>query len=276
MRLGADGRVELAIGTHSNGQGHETTFPQIAADHLGLPLEAFTHIQGDTALVAKGNGHGGARSLHQGGRALVEAMDALLEQARPVAARLLQAETVIFDAGQFRAPSGATVALAALGPLEAEAEHDSDLCTFPHGAQIAEVEIDAETGETTLCRYVACDDYGTIVNPMLTIGQVQGGLAQGIGQALLERIAYDPDGQLLSATFMDYTMPRASDLPDLDVRLQPGSPASVNPLGVKGVGQAGCIAAPQTIMAAVMDALDGGRVEMPATAEAVWRAVAAK
>jgi carbon-monoxide dehydrogenase large subunit len=277
VRMDAEGRVELALGSHSNGQGHETSFCQIAADHLGLPMEAFSYVQGDTSRVAKGNGHGGARSLHQGGRAMVEAMDALIEKARPLAARLLQAESVVFEAGRFLAPSGATVALTALGPLEAEAEHDSALCTFPHGAQIAEVEIDPETGETSLTRYIACDDYGTLVNPMLTIGQVQGGLAQGIGQALMERIAYDPEGQLISATFMDYTMPRAADLPDLEVHLQPGCPASVNPLGVKGVGQAGAIAAPQVVMAAILDALAPRGVawiDMPAQPQAVWQALA--
>ena len=273
-RLGANGRVELALGSHSNGQGHETSFAQIAADHLGLPLDAFDYVQGDTSKIVKGNGHGGARSLHQAGRALVEAMDALIEAARPVAARLLQAEAVDFRAGAFHA-GGAAVPLAGLGPLEGVGDHDSDLCTFPHGAHIAEVEIDPETGEIALCRYIACDDYGTIVNPMLTIGQVQGGLAQGIGQALLERIVYDADAQLLSATFMDYSLPRASDLPDMAVHLQPGCPASVNPLGVKGVGQAGCIAAPQTVMAAILDALDGRAVAMPATPEAIWRALTA-
>lgn len=271
-RLGADGRVELALGSHSNGQGHETSFCQIAADHLGLPLDAFDYVQGDTSKVARGNGHGGARSLHQGGRALVEAMDALTEAARPIAARLLQAEVVEFRAGAFHAGE-ASVALTQLGPLEGVGDHDSSLCTFPHGAHIAEVEIDAQTGEVTLQRYVACDDYGRVVNPMLTIGQAQGGLAQGIGQALLERIAYDGDAQLLSATFMDYCLPRASDLPDLEIHLRPGSPASVNPLGVKGVGQAGCIAAPQAVMAAILDALDGQAVAMPATPEAIWRAL---
>ena len=271
-RIGADGRVELALGSHSNGQGHETSFCQIAADHLGLPMDVFDYVQGDTSQIARGNGHGGARSLHQGGRALIEAMDALIEAARPVAARLLQAGAVEFRDGAFHA-GDAAVALTALGPLEGVGDHDSNLCTFPHGAHIAEVEIDPETGEIALCRYVACDDYGRIVNPMLTIGQAQGGLAQGIGQALLERIAYDADAQLLSATFMDYCLPRAADLPDLDVRLQPGCPASVNPLGVKGVGQAGCIAAPQAVMAAIMDALDGAAVAMPATPEAVWRAL---
>ncbi len=270
----ADGRVELALGTHSNGQGHETSFAQIAADRLGMAPESFVLVQGDTDRVEKGNGHGGARSLHQGGRALVEAIDALLAAARPEAARLLQADAAAlrFENGAFIAPGGATVPLTAL-TVSASAEHDSALCTFPHGGHVAEVEIDPETGEVTLARYIACDDYGTLVNPMLTAGQVQGGVAQGIGQALHERIAYDENGQLLSATFMDYTLPRAADLPELQVQLLEGCPASVNPLGVKGVGQAGAIAAPQAVMAAVMDALGGRPIDMPATPEAVWRAL---
>lgn len=269
-----DGRVELALGTHSNGQGHETSFAQVAADRLGLPPETFVLAQGDTDRVEKGNGHGGARSLHQGGRALVEAIDALLAAARTEAGRLLQADAVglRFEDGAFMAPGGAAVPLTAL-PVSASAEHDSALCTFPHGGHVAEVEIDPETGGITLARYIACDDYGTLVNPMLTIGQVQGGVAQGIGQALCERIAYDETGQLLSATFMDYALPRAADLPALDVRLLEGCPASVNPLGVKGAGQAGAIAAPQAVMAAILDALDGRPIDMPATPEAVWRAL---
>ncbi len=268
------GRVELALGTHSNGQGHETSFAQIAADRLGLPPEVFDLVQGDTARTEKGNGHGGARSLHQGGRALVEAIAALLGAARTEAARLLQADpgALRYEAGRFVAPGGAAVALTAM-PLSASAEHDSALCTFPHGGHVAEVELDPETGEITLLRYIACDDYGTLVNPLLTEGQVQGGVAQGIGQALCERIAYDDGGQLLSATFMDYTLPRAADLPALEVQLLEGCPASVNPLGVKGVGQAGAIAAPQAVMAAVMDALGGRAVAMPATPETVWRAL---
>ncbi len=273
----ADGRVELALGTHSNGQGHETSFAQIAADRLGLPPKAFVLVQGDTDRVEKGNGHGGARSLHQGGRAMVEAIDALLAKARPEAARLLQADAakLRFEGGAFHAPSGAAIALTALS-LSASAEHDSALCTFPHGGHVAEVEIDPDTGEVTLTRYIACDDYGTLINPMLTAGQVQGGVAQGIGQALCERITYDDTGQLLSATFTDYTLPRATDLPDLDVRLLEGCPASVNPLGVKGVGQAGAIAAPQAVMAAILDALGGRPIDMPATPEAVWRALNAR
>ncbi|MDW8313600.1 MAG: xanthine dehydrogenase family protein molybdopterin-binding subunit [Rhodovarius sp.] len=273
-----DGRVEIAIGTHSNGQGHETAFAQIAADQLGLPPEAFLLVQGDTARIERGGGHGGARSLHQGGRALVEAAAALIEAGRAEAARLLQADPAAlrYSEGRYLAPSGASLPVASLAGLSASAAHESALCTFPHGAHVAEVEVDPETGEVALLRYLAFDDAGVVVNPLLAAGQIQGGVAQGIGQALMEAIAYDGEGQLLSAGLMDYALPRAADLPDLPVVLLPGCPASVNPLGVKGVGQAGAIAAPQAVMAAVLDALAGLGVtwlDMPATPQRVWEAI---
>jgi carbon-monoxide dehydrogenase large subunit len=162
------------------------------------------------------------------------------------------------------------------GGLEGEATHAVDLCTFPNGAHAAEVEVDPETGEVALLSYLAVDDYGAVLNPMLTRGSVQGGLAQGIGQALLERIAYDPEsGQLLSASFMDYCIPRAADLPLLRVELREDAPTRANGLGVKGSGQAGCIAAPQAVMAALRDAI-GCDLAMPATPETVWRALASR
>jgi carbon-monoxide dehydrogenase large subunit len=161
--------------------------------------------------------------------------------------------------------------------LDSEAMNISDIVTFPNGCHVAEVEIDPETGATTLLRYQAVDDFGRLINPMLTIGQVQGGVAQGIGQAMLEAIAYDPiSGQILSGSFMDYALPRAEDLPALEVTLAEDAPTASNPLGVKGSGQAGAIAAPQTIMAAVLDALAPLGVtslDMPATPERVWRAI---
>jgi aerobic carbon-monoxide dehydrogenase large subunit len=295
VRFADDGLVDLAIGTQSNGQGHETTFAQVAADRLGLPVESFRLVQADTARVARGNGHGGARSLHMGGTALVLAIDAVLDRARRLAAHLLQAapDELSFAAGRFTAPGTAergvdlpTLARAARDPanipegmapgLDAEADNPSDLITFPGGAHVAEVEVDPDTGAVALLRYQAVDDYGRLVNPLLTEGQVQGGLAQGIGQALMERVAYDPDsGQLLSASHMDYTLPRAADLPPLPVRFL-CVPTASNPLGVKGAGQAGAIAAPHTVMLAVLDALAPlgvAELDMPATPERVWRAV---
>ena len=290
-----DGTVEIRIGTQSNGQGHETSFPQILADRMGLPPEAFRLVQADTALVAEGNGHGGARSLHVGGTAMVMACDALLAKARRLAGHLLQAapESLAFQDGRFARPDGTggiglgALAAAAADPanlpegmtpgLEAEARNTSDLRTFPMGVHVAEVEVDPETGVVALRRYLAVDDYGRLVNPLLTAGQVQGGVAQGVGQALLERIAYDPEGQLLSASLMDYALPRATDLPELPVQFGE-CPTAANPLGVKGVGQAGAMAAPQAVMAAVLDALAPlgvAALEMPATPERVWAAIRA-
>ena len=294
VRFAADGMVDLCVGTQNNGQGLETSFAQIASAWLGLEESRFRLVQADTDRIAFGNGHGGARSLHVGATALVLAMDKVIEKARRLAGHLLQVapESVDFAEGCFTCTAtGQAFTLDALieasrDPqdvpegmelgLDAEAMNLSDLVTFPSGAHCAEVEIDRETGAVTLARYQAVDDYGALVNPMLTRGQVQGGLAQGIGQALQERIAYDPEtGQLLSASFMDYALPRAADLPDLAVAFGE-APTHSNPLGVKGVGQAGAIGAPQTVMHAVLDALRPLGVtalQMPATAEAVWRAI---
>ncbi len=294
VRFAEDGLVDLAVGTQSNGQGHETSFAQFAADRLGLPVEGFRLVQADTARVSRGNGHGGARSLHMGGTALVLAIDKALDRARRLAAHLLQAAPadLSFAAGRFtvrgteRGVDLPALARAARDPsdlpdgmtpgLDAEADNPSDLITFPGGAHVAEVEVDPDTGAVELLRYLAVDDYGRLVNPLLTEGQVQGGLAQGIGQALLERVAYDPDsGQLLSASPMDYALPRAADLPPLPVRFL-CVPTASNPLGAKGAGQAGAIAAPHTVVLAVLDALAPlgvSALDMPATPERIWKAI---
>ncbi|WP_421989121.1 xanthine dehydrogenase family protein molybdopterin-binding subunit [Roseococcus sp.] len=279
LRVDGDGLVELAIGTQSNGQGHETSFPQYIAHLLDIPMERIRYVQADTGRIPRGNGHGGARSLHMGGEAMRLAAGALLAQARSVAARLLQAtpEALHYAQGRFGLADGRGLTLAELateeGALEGEAAHALDLVTFPNGAHAAEVELDPETGEIRLLSYIAVDDYGRLLNPMLARGQVQGGVVQGIGQALMERIAYDAESaQLLSAGFMDYAMPRASDLPDLEIHLREDMPTEANGLGVKGTGQAGCIAAPQAIMAALRDAV-GAEVTMPATPEKIWRAL---
>jgi len=279
LRVDVEGVVELAVGTQSNGQGHETSFPQYVAHLLDIPMDAIRYVQADTARIPRGNGHGGARSLHMGGEAMRLAAGALLAQARSVAARLLQAtpETLHYAKGRFGLADGRGLTLAEVaaeeGGLEGEAAHAVDLVTFPNGAHAAEVELDPETGEIRLLSYIAVDDYGRLLNPMLARSQVQGGVVQGIGQALMERIAYDPESaQLLSAGFMDYAMPRASDLPDLEIHLREDTPTEANGLGVKGTGQAGCIAAPQAIMAALRDAI-GAEITMPATPEKIWRAL---
>ena len=296
IRFDPDGGVSLILGTQSNGQGHETSYPQIAASLLGLPLERFRLVQADTRLVPRGAGHGGARSMHQGGTALVKAADMVIEKGRRVAAGLLQADSaeVVFADGRFIVPGTEreidllAVARAAADPatlpegmapgLDSSVYNILDVFTFPNGCHIAEVEIDPETGVATLERYTAVDDYGRLINPLLTTGQVQGGVAQGIGQALFEHTVYDlGSGQLLSGSLMDYALPRADDLPPLDITLAE-LPTSANPLGVKGSGQAGCIAAPQTIINAVVDGLSQfgiDHIDMPATPERIWRAIRA-
>ena len=295
LRFDDDGRVALLVGTQSNGMGHETAYAQIAADLLGLPIEAFRYVQADTSIVRAGNGHGGARSMHMGGAALCKAVDTMLAKGRAIAARLLQAsvEQVVFLDGRFAVRDDPNRAIDLLAVARAARDQANlpdgmspgldtyvwnllDLITFPNGCHIAEVEIDPDTGALTLLRYTAVDDFGTLINPMLTVGQVQGGVAQGIGQAMLEHTVYDPDsGQMLSGSFMDYTLPRAQDLPRFDITLT-GVPTNANPLGVKGSGQAGAIASPQAIIAAVLDALAPigvTHIDMPATPERIWRAM---
>lgn len=294
--VAGDGSATIAVGTQSNGQGHETSFAQVAADRLGLPVESITYRQAESGLLPNGNGHGGARSLHMGGHALVLAIEALLAKARAIAAHLLQADpdALDFTPGRFTVSGSdrfmdlAGIARAAEDPgslpegmepgLSAGAHNTGDLVTFPNGCQAAEVEVDRETGRATLTRYTAVDDYGRLVNPLLTAGQVQGGLAQGIGQAMLEEIVYEAgSGQVLTGSLMDYALPRADDLPDLDVVLE-GTPTASNPLGSKGVGQAGAIAAPQVVMNAIADALaqvGAAAPDMPATPEKLWRAISA-
>ncbi|MBN9088369.1 MAG: xanthine dehydrogenase family protein molybdopterin-binding subunit [Reyranella sp.] len=284
VRFETDGRVTVAVGTESNGQGHETAFAQIAAERLGLPIETIRYVQADTLKVKSGAGHGGARSMHMGGAAVVKAMDATLARARTTAARLLQASEaeLVLDAGAFSVRGSErriellSIARESGAALGEHVMNMTDVFTFPSGCHVAEIEVDPETGAATLVRYTAIDDYGRLINPMLTEGQVQGGVAQGIGQALLEHTVYDPEsGQLLSGSLTDYALPRADDLPAFDIALVE-RPTDANPLGVKGSGQAGCIAAPQTVMAALLDALEPAGVkhlDMPATPEKIWKAL---
>jgi carbon-monoxide dehydrogenase large subunit len=284
VRFDPDGTVMVAVGTESNGQGHETAFAQIAADRLGVPMAAIRYVQADTRAVKSGAGHGGARSMHMGGAAVVKAIDAALAKARGFAASLLQASEaeLVFAGGGFAVQGSErridvlSVARESGCSFGMHVMNMTDLFTFPSGCHVAEVEIDPETGAASLVRYTAVDDYGRLINPLLTEGQVQGGVAQGIGQALVEHTVYDPDsGQLLSGSLMDYAIPHARDLPNFDITLVE-RPTLANALGVKGSGQAGCISAPQTIMAAVLDALRPAGVtalDMPATPERIWQAL---
>jgi carbon-monoxide dehydrogenase large subunit len=289
VRLADDGTLVLAVGTQSNGQGHETSFVQLVAARLGLPMAAFRYVQADTTQLPRGGGHGGARSLHMGGTALLLATDDLLRQALPLAAGLLQAAEadVTYADGAFRSGTpprsidlpgiGRALAQSGSGPrLAGRGDNVCDTYTFPNGCHVAEVEVDPETGTVALLRYCAFDDYGTLVNPLLAEGQIHGGLAQGIGQALMEQVTYDPEsGQLASATFMDYAMPRAADVPPFEVRFVE-IPTAANPIGAKGAGQAGAIAATPAVINAIVDALAPlgiDHFDMPATPQRVWQAI---
>ena len=295
LQVGEDGRIDLKVGTHSNGQSHETTYAQIAADALGLPLARFVFRQGDTDALDSGGGHGGARSMHQGGTAVLMAAEGLIENAKRLAARLLQTtvDGVQYDAGLLRvAATGQEIALDEVARaswqtpgddvtpgLAHKATHLCDRYTFPNGCHVAEVEIDPETGEVTLERYVISDDFGRLLDPRLTLGQVHGGVTQGIGQALFEQALFDAEsGQVLSGSLMDYALPRAADVPAFEGALSQDFPSLANRLGVKGSGQAGAIASPATVMNAVMNALAPTGVthlDMPATPARIWAAIRA-
>ncbi|SHL86635.1 xanthine dehydrogenase family protein molybdopterin-binding subunit [Bradyrhizobium lablabi] len=294
LGFGEDGLIDLKVGTHSNGQGHETTYAQIAADTLGLPLDRFRFRQGDTDDLDSGGGHGGARSMHQGGTALLMAAEGLIENARRLAARLLQTgvDAVSYEAGLLRvAATGQEISVDEVARVSYQlasddvapglahrATHLCDRYTFPNGCHVAEVEIDPATGEVKLERYVIFDDYGRLLDPRLTLGQVHGGVVQGIGQALFEHALYDETGQILSGSLMDYALPRADDVPSFEGSLTSDFPSQANRLGVKGSGQAGAIAAPATIMNAVMNALTPlgvTHLDMPATPSRIWHAIEA-
>ena len=295
VRVHPTGSVTVLTGTHSHGQGHETTFAQIVADRLGMPVENIDVVHGDSAKTAFGMGTYGSRSLPVGGSALAKALDKVVNKGRKIAAHLLEAAEadIEFKDGKFsvagtdRSKSFAEIAFAAYVPhnypleelepgLDETAFYDPKNFTFPSGTHVAEVEIDPDTGTVKLLNMTAADDFGNIVNPMIVEGQVHGGLAQGIGQALLETCRYDAkSGQLLTGSFMDYCMPRADDLPDFAVATH-ATPCTHNPLGVKGCGEAGAIGAPVAVMNAVIDALVPlGIIDlaMPATPEKVWRAI---
>ncbi len=294
LRFAPDGGVTLLIGTNSHGQGHETTFAQIIAERLGVPFERIGYRQADSDLIPRGGGYGGSRSLHLGGTALVHAIDAVIEKARRIAAHMLEAAEadIEFGEGRFRvvgtdrAVTITDVIRASFDPanlpegleegLDSEADYEREAHTFPNGCHVAEVEIDPETGVVRVVRHTVVDDFGRIVNPMIVRGQIVGGLAQGLGQALLERVVYDNDGQLLTGSLMDYALPRADDMPDLSIAFIEDIPTATNPLGIKGCGEAGTIASPPAVVNAVVDALaEFGvtHIDMPLTPEKVWRAI---
>jgi carbon-monoxide dehydrogenase large subunit len=296
IRFADDGFVDLYVGTQSTGQGHETAYIQLTSQRLGIDAEKIRVRQGDTDTIPVGGGTGGSRSLYSEGQAILLTADTVIDKGKQAAAEVLEAAAadIAFDDGRFtivgtdrgidiialaatqrqKAANGEQAITLDAAEIATVAEH-----TFPNGCHMAEVEIDPETGVVDIVRYGVSDDFGKTVNPMIVRGQVHGGVAQGLGQALLERTSYDAaSGQLLTGSFMDYALPRADDLPDIEVDLLE-VPSGSNPLGVKGAGEAGSVGSPPALINAIIDALsvDGvTHIDMPTTPEKVWQALAKK
>ena len=297
VRVNATGGLVVMTGSHSHGQGHETAFPQVVADMIGIDPSMVEIVHGDTANTPMGMGTYGSRSLAVGGSAMVRATEKIIAKAKKIAAHLMEAAEgdIELKDGQFsvagtdKSVAWGDVTLAAYVPhnyplediepgLEETAFYDPANFTYPAGAYACEVEVDPDTGKVTIERFAAADDFGNIVNPMIVDGQVHGGLGQGIGQALLEHAVYDEDGQLLSGSYMDYAMPRADDVPFYTVDHSCQTPCTHNPLGVKGCGEAGAIGSPPAVVNAVVDALrsaghDVTHIDMPLSPHRVWQAM---
>ena len=298
VRVNATGGITVMTGSHSHGQGHETAFPQVVAEMLGIDASMIEIEHGDTDKAPMGMGTYGSRSIAVGGSAMVRATEKIIAKAKKIAAHLLEASDADIElkdgqfsvAGTDKSVAWGDVTLAAYVPhnypledlepgLEETAFYDPSNFTYPSGAYACEVEIDPETGKVTIERFAAADDFGNIINPMIVSGQVHGGLAQGIGQAMLEQCSYDSDGQLLSASYMDYTMPRADDVPFYQVDHSCQTPCTHNPLGVKGCGEAGAIGSPPSVVNAVVDAMQRAghthitHIDMPLTPSRVWSAM---
>jgi carbon-monoxide dehydrogenase large subunit len=287
-----DGSVKLTTGTLDYGQGHATPFAQVLSAELGVPFEKITLEQGDSDRVRFGNGTGGSRSITATGQAIVESSALVIENGKKAAAHLMEAAEgdIEFANGRFTiAGTDRNIGIMELAqrlregkmpegvPSSLDVDHATKdtPSTFPNGCHVAEVEIDPETGVTRIVRYTGISDFGTIVNPMIVAGQLHGGVAQGIGQALMEEVSYDESGQPITGSFMDYAMPRAGDIPLMEVSDHP-SPAKSNPLGTKGCGEAGCAGSLVCLVNAVVDALSEygiSRIDMPLTPERVWRAI---
>jgi aerobic carbon-monoxide dehydrogenase large subunit len=296
LRFNPDGTLNVLGGTHSHGQGHATVFAQLVHDRVGVPFESIRYVQGDTAQVPIGRGTYGARSAVVGGNALLAASDAIIEKGKPLAAALMEADAadIEFKDGSFRvvgtdkaiaitdvakasyAPAGPLTDKFGVG-LEATGSYSANPPSHPNGSHVCELEVDPDTGEVTVDRYFVVDDLGRVLNPLIVRGQIHGGVIQGIGQALIEHQVYDrQSGQLLSGSFMDYGMPRADTMPDVQTELEE-VPCKTNPLGVKGIGESGTIGAPPTVINAIIDALEPlgvDRIDMPATPARVWQTIA--
>ncbi|MEP2532885.1 xanthine dehydrogenase family protein molybdopterin-binding subunit [Shimia sp.] len=297
VRVNATGGLVVMTGSHSHGQGHETAFPQVIAEMIGIDESMIEIVHGDTAKSPMGMGTYGSRSLAVGGSAMVRATEKIINKAKKIAAHLMEASEgdIELKDGQFsvagtdKSVAWGDVTLAAYVPhnyplediepgLEETAFYDPANFTYPSGAYACEVELDPETGKVTIERFSAADDFGNIVNPMIVDGQVHGGIGQGIGQALMEGCVYDENGQLLSASYMDYAMPRADDVPFYAVDHSSQTPCTHNPLGVKGCGEAGAIGSPPAVVNAVVDAMQSGghkvdHIDMPASPSRVWAAM---
>jgi carbon-monoxide dehydrogenase large subunit len=295
IRVQPDGSVQALIGTHSHGQGHATTFAQIIASRLGVPLSGIEIIEGDTDQVPFGSGTFGSRSIAVGGSAIVRAAAKIIEKGSRIAAHLLEAsvEDIAFAGGVFSVagtdrritlPEVARVAhIPTSYPSELElglqdsAVYDPPGFAWSNGAHACELEIDLDTGEVCMIGYWCVDDVGTVINPMIVEGQIQGGIAQGLGQALREHCVYDAEnGQLLSGSFMDYALPRANDMPEIVSEFDESQPCPHNPLGAKGCGEAGSIGAPTAIVSAVLEALRPlgvTDIQLPLTPETIWNAI---
>jgi carbon-monoxide dehydrogenase large subunit len=290
IRFAADGFVDVLVGTQSTGQGHETAYTQLVMDRLGIPADRVRIVQGDSDRILSGGGTGGARSLYSEGSAIATAADVVVKKGKDAAADVLETAPadIEFANGAFTVVGtdkkigilelADTLRARGVDPskaLDSAADFALSAHTFPNGCHVAEVELDPATGVVKVVRYVVADDMGNVVNSMIVMGQIQGGVVQGIGQALTERTVFDADGQFLTATFMDYCMPRADDVPDITVVLNE-VPCATNPLGVKGAGEAGSVGSCPAVMNALSDALSewGVEVDMPATLERVWTAIA--
>ena len=298
VRVNATGNISIMVGAHSHGQGHETVFAQIAAEKLGVPESSIEIVHGDTSKIPFGMGSYGSRSLAVCGVAMTKAIDKIVAKGKKIAAHMLEASEadITFEAGKFqvagtdKAKTFGEIAFSAYVPhnypletlepgLEETAFYDPANFTYPAGAYLCEAEVDPDTGKVTIEAFHCADDFGNVMNPMIVEGQVHGGVGQGIGQALLESTTYDETGQLLTGSYMDYAMPRASDVPFYNVDYSCQTPCTHNPLGVKGCGEAGAIGSPPAVVNAVIDALHRGghthvkHIDMPVSPQRVWAAI---
>lgn len=280
IRMLDDGVIEVAVGTQSNGQGHETAFAQVVAQRLGVPMAQVRIVYGDTNRLEVGNGTGGSRSMQWGGSACLEACAQLIEKGTVLATQTLDSADVDYADGLFVARgTNRSINLSDLAKrfpqaldVRGHARAPKPTPVFPNGCHVVEVTIDTDTGTPTIARYTVVDDFGTIINPMLVEGQVHGGVAQGLGQVLMEAMIYDDSAQLLTGSFMDYALPRAAMMPEIAFDTSP-VPNPNNPLGVKGCGEAGSIGALAACVNALADALDGRPFTLPATPQTLWRAL---